>query len=78
MTASVALACGGRRGSARLITIHCDAAGCSAMVVYTNREEYLAAGNAGWRRDRVDQAAEAKHRCPEHAHQFGVLAVASA
>lgn len=73
MTASVALVCGGRRGSGRFITIFCDSAGCGRSVMYSNRQEYLEAGNAGWRCDRVEQPSDAKHRCPVHAHELGAL-----
>lgn len=77
VTLSMAVVCGPRGGSGRIVMIRCDADGCSAQVSYTNREEYVAAGNAGWRRDRLEQHPDAKHRCPQHAHEFGVLAVAS-
>lgn len=68
MPASVAfINQGGRRGCRRLVMVGCDAEdGCAAQVTYSDRESYLEAGHAGWRRVGTS-VAEAKFYCPAHA-----------
>lgn len=66
MPASVAFVNhGGRRGCSRLVMVGCDDDGCPAQVTYSDRESYLEAGNAGWR--RVGTGADARFYCPAHA-----------
>lgn len=64
MSASVAFVCRGSSGG-RLVMIRCDGEDCSAQTTYSSREEYLAAGHAGWR--RRGEGETAKHYCPKHA-----------
>jgi len=67
VSVAVAHLCGRGGRGLRVVTVTCDHDGCSTSTAYTNRAEYAAAGEQGWRRVGAQTDPAAQHLCPAHS-----------
>lgn len=68
MTITAVFLCGGRRGRSaggKHLIARCDHDGCNAELFLGTHAEYVAAAEAGWRRQGN------RCRCPDHAAADG-------